>query len=75
MASSRSTPLVDSASAGRDVAVATGVPGDMYLVHPFTVHAADEHRGRVPRFMAQAPVVLAEPLTPQTAAPLASAWH
>ncbi len=67
--------LVDAASTGRDVALATGVPGDMYVVHPFTVHAADEHRGRTPRFMAQAPVLLAAPLDPQTRSPLASAWH
>jgi hypothetical protein len=68
-------PLVDAASAGRDVVPATGVPGDMYVVHPFTVHAADEHRGRTPRFMAQAPVLLAAPLTPQTGSLLGSAWH
>jgi hypothetical protein len=57
-------PLVDAASAGRPVAYATGQPGDVYLVHPLTVHAADEHRGDEPRFMAQTPVFLAEPLTP-----------
>jgi hypothetical protein len=67
--------LVDAASAGRDVTLATGVPGDTYVVHPFTVHAADEHRGRTPRFMAQAPVLLAAPLEPQTQSPLASAWQ
>lgn len=53
--------LVDAASADRPVTHATGSPGDMYLVHPLTVHAADEHRGRTPRFMAQAPVLLANP--------------
>ncbi|MDZ4265066.1 MAG: phytanoyl-CoA dioxygenase family protein [Mycobacterium sp.] len=53
--------LVDAASADRPVTHATGSPGDMYLVHPFTVHAADEHRGRTPRFMAQAPVLLTRP--------------
>ena len=68
-------PLVDAASAGRDVTLATGVPGDMYIVHPFTVHAADEHRGRTPRFMAQAPVLLTDPLDPQTRSPLAAAWR
>jgi hypothetical protein len=67
-------PMVDAASAGRDVTLATGIPGDMYVMHPFTVHAADEHRGRNPRFMAQAPVLLAAPLTPQTGSMLASAW-
>ncbi|GAB3217179.1 phytanoyl-CoA dioxygenase family protein [Mycolicibacterium hippocampi] len=49
--------LVDSASRARPVVHATGAPGDMYLVHPLTVHAADEHRGSTPRFMAQAPIL------------------
>lgn len=65
-------PLVDQASAGRPLAHATGSPGDMYLVHPFTVHAADEHRGTTPRFMAQCPVMLTAPLTHQPAN--ASLW-
>ncbi|HUN34259.1 MAG TPA: phytanoyl-CoA dioxygenase [Trebonia sp.] len=56
-------PLVDAASAHRPVTYATGQPGDMYLLHPLTVHAADEHRGREPRFMAQTPVFLAAPVT------------
>jgi hypothetical protein len=67
--------LVDEASAGRAVVHATGEPGDMYLVHPFTVHAADEHRGSTPRFMAQAPVMLASPLTPTSSSPLARVWE
>ncbi|CAN5125901.1 phytanoyl-CoA dioxygenase family protein [soil metagenome] len=50
-------PVVAQVSAGRPVVHATGAPGDMYLVHPFTVHAADEHRGVTPRFMAQAPIM------------------
>lgn len=68
-------PLVAEASTGREVVVATGRPGDMYVLHPFTVHAADEHRGRTPRFMAQAPVLLTEPLTPLTQSQLGSAWR
>ena len=64
-------PLLAAASAERPVAHATGSPGDVYLVHPFCVHAADEHRGTRPRFMAQAPVVLTEPLTPQSTRPSA----
>jgi hypothetical protein len=67
--------LVDDASAHRPVVHATGRPGDMYLVHPFTVHAADEHRGRTPRFMAQGPVVLTSPLTPASSSPLARVWE
>lgn len=50
--------LVDAASASRPVHHATGAPGDMYVLHPFTVHAADEHRGSTPRFMAQGPVLI-----------------
>lgn len=50
--------LADAASATRPVRHATGSPGDMYVLHPFTVHAADEHRGATPRFMAQGPVLL-----------------
>jgi phytanoyl-CoA dioxygenase PhyH len=68
-------PLVAEASAHRDVFLATGHPGDAYVLHPFTVHAADEHRGRTPRFMAQAPVLLAEPLTPRSTSLLGSAWN
>ncbi|MBB2989759.1 hypothetical protein FHR72_001222 [Mycolicibacterium iranicum] len=67
--------LVDAASSARTVHHATGRPGDMYLVHPFTVHAADEHRGTTPRFMAQAPILLTTPLTPATASPLAAAFR
>jgi len=66
-------PLVDAASAGRPLAYATGQPGDMYLVHPLTVHAADEHRGTEPRFMAQTPVFLAEELSPAGNSALARA--
>lgn len=67
--------LVAAASADRPVVHATGEPGDMYLVHPFTVHAADEHRGRTPRFMAQGPVLLTSPLTPASSSPLARVWE
>ncbi|WP_240973084.1 VOC family protein [Nonomuraea composti] len=41
-----------------------GSPGDAYVVHPFAVHAAQEHLGTEPRFMAQAPVMLTTPLAP-----------
>ncbi|WP_211370596.1 phytanoyl-CoA dioxygenase family protein [Nonomuraea turkmeniaca] len=57
-------PLLDAASKDRPVAYATGLPGDMYLVHPLTVHAADEHRGTRPRFMSQGPVFLTTPVAP-----------
>jgi Phytanoyl-CoA dioxygenase (PhyH) len=66
--------MVDDASAQRPVVHATGGPGDMYVLHPFTVHAADEHRGRAPRFMAQSPVMLTAPLTPASSSPLGCVW-
>jgi hypothetical protein len=36
-----------------DIAFATGTAGDVYLCHPFLVHAAQRHRGTEPRFIAQ----------------------
>lgn len=44
-------------------ALATGPAGTVYLCHPFLVHAAQAHRGRTPRFMAQPPLHPAEPLS------------
>jgi hypothetical protein len=41
--------------------VATGEAGTVYLCHPFLVHAAQQHRGTRPRFLAQPPLPLAEP--------------
>ena len=35
---------------------ATGPAGDVYLCHPFLIHAAQSHRGRVLRFIAQPPL-------------------
>ena len=67
--------VVDEASAGRPVALATGQPGDMYVVHPFTAHAADAHRGRTPRFMAQGPILLPSPLAPASSSPLGCVWE
>jgi hypothetical protein len=46
-------PHVDAASAHRPVALATGRPGDVYLCHPFLVHAAQPHHGTRPRLMGQ----------------------
>jgi len=40
-----------------EVALATGAAGTVYLCHPFVVHAAQIHRGRQPRFMAQPPLL------------------
>jgi hypothetical protein len=35
------------------VELATGTAGTVYLCHPFLVHAAQPHRGKRPRFLAQ----------------------
>jgi len=46
-----------ASSAHRDVALATGDAGTVYLCHPFLVHAAQPHRGTRVRFMAQPPLL------------------
>jgi hypothetical protein len=46
----------------RAQALATGEAGTVYLCHPFLVHAAQPHRGRTPRFLAQPPLLPAGPL-------------
>ncbi|WP_330183778.1 phytanoyl-CoA dioxygenase family protein [Nocardia sp. NBC_01503] len=50
-----------AAASGLPQALATGGAGDVYLCHPFLVHAAQPHHGRTPRFMAQPPLELREP--------------
>jgi hypothetical protein len=50
------------AALDRPLALATGEAGTVYLCHPFLVHAAQMHRGSVPRFLAQPPLHPAEPL-------------
>lgn len=37
--------------------LATGPAGTVYLCHPFLVHAAQPHRGKAPRFLAQPPLL------------------
>ncbi len=46
------------AAATHPVEVAAGVAGDVFLCHPFLVHAAQEHHGTRPRFLAQPPLHL-----------------
>jgi hypothetical protein len=48
-------------AADRPEALAVGDAGTVYLCHPFLIHAAQRHRGRTPRFMAQPPLHPAEP--------------
>jgi hypothetical protein len=45
----------------RTEVLASGCAGTVYLCHPFLLHAAQIHRGSVPRFMAQPPLHPAEP--------------
>ncbi|WP_437874631.1 phytanoyl-CoA dioxygenase family protein [Sorangium sp. So ce513] len=49
-------------TAHRPEVLATGEAGTVYLCHPFLVHAAQPHRGTRPRFLAQPPLLPAEPL-------------
>ncbi|WP_437620138.1 phytanoyl-CoA dioxygenase family protein [Sorangium sp. So ce1151] len=49
-------------TAHRPEVLATGEAGTVYLCHPFLVHSAQPHRGTRPRFLAQPPLLPAEPL-------------
>jgi hypothetical protein len=49
-------------TADRPETVAVGAAGTVYLCHPFLVHAAQPHRGTRPRFLAQPPLLPAQPL-------------
>ena len=54
------------ASAHRPTVLATGRAGDVFLCHPFLVHAASwPHRGRFPRMIAQPAVALHGQYPPQ----------
>ncbi|TWG00206.1 phytanoyl-CoA dioxygenase PhyH [Kitasatospora viridis] len=46
----------------RPTVLATGEAGDVYLCHPFLVHAAQPNRGSTARFIAQPPLYSAGPL-------------
>jgi Phytanoyl-CoA dioxygenase (PhyH) len=61
------------ATAERPVALVTGSPGDVYLVHPFLVHAAQPHHGTVPKFMAQPPLIPTGDLDLDSPTPVAEA--
>lgn len=53
-------PIASTADCAEVLAV--GPAGTVYLCHPFLVHAAQRHRGTVPRFMAQPPLLPTGPL-------------
>lgn len=61
----------------RELALATGGAGDVYLCHPFLLHAGDRNRGTSPRFLAQPPLYWAESLDldgpPNTDSPVETA--
>lgn len=50
-----------ASSAHREEVLAVGEAGTVYLCHPFLVHAAQPHRGTRPRFLAQPPLLPADP--------------
>ncbi|UWZ47018.1 phytanoyl-CoA dioxygenase family protein [Dactylosporangium matsuzakiense] len=54
-------PRLAAASAHREQVLATGKAGDVYLCHPFLVHAAQPHHGDRPRFMGQPALHPSEP--------------
>ncbi|MFJ3955840.1 phytanoyl-CoA dioxygenase family protein [Streptomyces libani] len=51
-----------AATGHRPLAYATGKAGDVYLCHPFLVHAGQPHRGTSPRFLGQPKLAPAQPL-------------
>jgi ectoine hydroxylase-related dioxygenase (phytanoyl-CoA dioxygenase family) len=59
------TGPVDAVSAERPVVEATGEAGDVFICHPFLVHAAQLHRGTTPRLIAQPGAGLLEPFALQ----------
>ncbi len=60
----RAAHEIEAASAHRPLALATGHAGDVFVCHPFLVHAAQPHHGNRPRFLAQPPIAPAVPLDP-----------
>jgi hypothetical protein len=60
----RAAHQIDQASAHRPLALANGGAEDVFVCHPFLVHAAQPHHGTRPRFLAQPPIAPAIPLNP-----------
>ena len=57
-----------SRTKGLPEALATGEAGDVWLCHPFVMHAAQRHRGTRVKFMAQPPLPGAGPIDPHRSA-------
>lgn len=53
--------MLADVGADRPIALATGEAGTVYLCHPLLIHAAQQHHGTQPRFIAQPPLGLATP--------------
>lgn len=51
-----------SETLARPTVYATGSAGTVFLCHPFLIHAAQPHRGKTPRFMAQPPLIPSDPI-------------
>ncbi|GGL27259.1 phytanoyl-CoA dioxygenase family protein [Nocardia jinanensis] len=62
----------EAATAGLPTAYATGRAGDVYLCHPFLVHAGQPNRGVHPRFLAQPNLSPAQPLRITGAGPFSA---
>lgn len=52
-----------STTLDRGVEYATGNAGTVYLCHPFLIHAAQDNKEGLPRFLAQPPLQPAEPIS------------
>ena len=63
----RAARELDSETQHLPEAVATGGAGDVWLCHPFVVHAAQRHRGGRVKFMAQPPLGGVYPIDPTRA--------
>lgn len=63
----------DAATAHRPTAHATGNAGDVYLCHPFLVHAGQPNLGTAPRFLAQPKLSPAGPLHLEASSPVETA--
>ena len=55
---------LEPATRDHAVASATGAAGDVWLCHPYLVHAAQPHRGSRVKFMAQPPLAGTGPIDP-----------
>jgi hypothetical protein len=55
-------PFPDLAGQCEGFAEATGEVGDVYLIHPYLLHAKSQNALRVPRLITNPPVHLAEPM-------------